>query len=335
MCRRIGIFRHIFGVSMLLLFVVFGASCRDSKTHESCFYRLSRGGYSPSTNTFLLAIHADFGKLQKVIILVTYNEEKRLLKHLFPMSPGPFDFAWAPGQAAFVMTHGNRMTLFRKDISDLSYRGTAIRCPVDFSYTFCSWNPKGEWLAVNCFDLRKPSGHRLGLYKLKEEKFVISDIVIDHRPLVWKNDAALYASNGDSVVEVKLESGAPKLVRTIPIEKGVSFFYGIFDDQALVQKNKKIKLGTKTLVELDQARRYGAITTKTTIFVSASSTNLVVFDHKGREIDRTNPKSAIHLGSIGKDPNTVYGLSDSSLLRICVEDGDLNIQEVCELAIFK
>ena len=335
MCRRIGIFRHIFGVSMLLLFVAFGASCGDSKTHEPLSYRLSREGYSPSTNTFLLAIHADFGELQKHTILATYNKEKRLLKHLFPISPGPFDFAWAPGQAAFVVTHSDRMTLFRKDISGLSYRGTAIRCPVDFSYTFCSWNPKGEWLAVNCFDLRKPSGHGLGMYKLKEEKFVISDIVIDHRPLVWKNDATLYASNGDSVVEVKLVSGAPRLVRTIPIEKGALFFYDIFDDHALVQKNKNIKLGTKTLVELDRDRRYGVITTKTTIFVSASSTNLVVFDHKGREIDRTNPKSTIRLGSIGKDPNTVYGLSDSSLLRICVEDGGLNIQEVCELANFK
>jgi hypothetical protein len=109
----------------------------------------------------------------------------------------------------------------------------------------------------------------------------------------------------------------------------------MFDDEALVLRYKEIKLGNKTLVELDRATKYRVITTKAAIFVSASSRNLVAFDHEGREINRTNPGRTIYFGSIGKDPNTVYGLADSVLLRVCVEKGSLNIHQVCDLGDFK
>ena len=61
-----------------------------------------------------------------------------------------------------------------------------------------------------------------------------------------------------NLVEVTVESGVPSLVRTIPIEKGV-LFNDMFDDQALVLKDKKIKLGNRTLVELDLASPTSAV----------------------------------------------------------------------------
>jgi len=333
---KIEMFRYIFVLVMLHVLVVCGSSCRDSKTHGSYFYSLSRGGYSPDTNRLLFAVHFDLGEPLKGTSLAIYDEEKRLAKRLFPIRPAPFDFAWAPEQSIFVVTHDNRMTLYQEDASDCGYSGTAIRCPVNFIYTFCSWNPKGEYLAVNCFDLEKASGNRLGLYDLKKETCVITNMVMDTRPPVWQNDATVYVTNDDNLLEVKVESGSPKLIRTIILEEGVTFFYGMFDDQALVQKEKEIKLGNRTLVELDQVgRKFRVITTETTIFVSASSKNLVAFDHEGREIDRINPERTIRFGSIGKDPNTVYGLAGSMLLRIYVENASLNIQEVCDLANLK
>lgn len=198
---------------------------------------------------------------------------------------------------------------------------------------FCSWNPTGRWLAVNCFDLEKCC-RKLGLYNLKEEKFVISDIPMDAGcPPVWKDDSTLYLTSDDNLLKVTVESGVPRLARSIPTEKGLAFFYGMFDDHALVQKDRRIKLGNRTLVDLDRAgRKFRVITTDMTIFVSASSTKLLAFDHEGREIDRINPGRTIYFGSIGKDPNTVYGLTDSVLLRVCVENGSLNIHQLCDLA---
>ena len=335
MRRNIEMFRYTFGLLMLPALVVCGSSCRNEKIS----YKLSRGGYSPSTNTLLLLVRVDLGEPLKGSFLATYDEEKGSLTHLlYPTISGTCDFAWAPGQAIFVVTHSDRMTLFQKDpTSERGYSGTAIRCPVNALYMFCSWNPKGEWLAVNCFDLEKGC-HRLGLYDLKEEKCVISDILMDAGcPPVWKDDATLYVTSDNNIVEVRVESGVPRLVRTIPIEEGewAAIFYGMFDDRALVLRYKEIKLGNKTLVELDRATRNRVITTDTTIFVSACSTNLVAFDHEGREIDRTNPGRTIYFGSIGKDPNTVYGLADSVLLRIRVENGRLNIHQVCDLAGFE
>lgn len=327
--------RYTFGLLMLSALVVCGSSCKKAKIS----YKLATGGYSPGTKTLLLLVHADLGEPLKASLLAAYDEEKGSLTHLlFPPDPGPFDFAWARGQAIFVVTHGDRMTLFREDPgSQYGYSGTAIRCPVNALYMFCSWNPTGQWLAVNCFDLEKCC-HKLGLYDLKEEKCVISNIVMDAGcPPVWKDDSTLYVTSDNNAVEVTAGSGVPTLVRTIPIDEKewAAIFYGMFDDRALFLRDKEIKLGNRTLVELDRALRNRVITTDTTIFVSASSTNLVAFDHEGREIDRTNPGRTIRFGSIGKDPNTVYGLADSALLRIRVENRSLNIDQVCDLADFK
>jgi len=283
-------------------------------------------------NSLLFVIKYRESKLKKSVFLAIYNEEKRSAKYMSTIGVAPFDFAWAPGKNLFVTTHRDRMILYQKN-AEGGYNGTAIRCPVDFMYTFFSWNPKGVLLAVNCFD-HKTSGRRLGLYELKEEMFVMSDIVIDLRPLIWKDDSTLYAMKDDKVLEVKLESGTLSLARTIPIEKEVSQFYGMYDDQALilVWKDKQIKLGNKTLVELDRSDTNRVVATPIAIFVSVSPTDLVVFDHKGREINRTNPGRTIKFGSIGKDPNTVYGLAGSMLLRVSVENGNLNIEEVVDLS---
>ncbi|MHC4507510.1 MAG: hypothetical protein ACYTAO_00940 [Planctomycetota bacterium] len=334
MWRRMEMLHYTLVLLLLLGLVICGPSCGDSKAQGSASYRLSRGGYSRSTNTLLFAVSIDLGKPLKGSFLGTYKEDDGLATSLlYPIDIGPYDFAWAPGHAVFVLTHADRMTLFREDAaSDRGYSGAAIRCPVSVLYTYCSWNPKGEWLAVNCHDLRENSGHRLGLYELKEGKFVISDIVIDHRSPVWKDDTTIYIPNGDSINEVRLESGAARLARTIPIEEKTTLFYGVIDDQALTQKDKKVKLGDRTLIELDRASRFAVIVTRTAIFVSASPTNLAVFDHEGREMSKTNPRRTIRFGSIGRNPNSVYGLADSVLLHICVKKGSLNIQEVCDLA---
>lgn len=335
MCNRIQRFHQAFYVFLFLTVGIFDSFCLEKVPFGPHIYRLSRGGYSANTNVLLFAVHFDKNELMKGVFLATYDEKKGLAKYLFPISPAPFDFAWAPGRDLFAVTHGDRISLFRKSTSKYDYKGTAIQCPLNVNYTYCTWNTKGNWLAVNCYDLEEAPGfHKLGLYRLVDSKFVISNIVIDHRPPVWKNDTTLYVTNDNKVVEVRVDSGIPKLARTIPLEADTELFYSIFDGQALTQKSKKIKLGNRTLVELDQHSRTGVIATDTSIFVSASSTSLVVFDIKGNKLSQINPEKAIRFGSVGENPNTVYGLVGSVLLCLRMENGSLNIQEVCDLANF-
>ncbi len=339
MWKKIKMSHHTFSL-MLLVVVMCGSSCKDAKPNVACSYRLSRGGYSPSAHTFLFVVTVDrdvslkaFGLGEKASWLATYNKEKRTVMYLlYPTDSSPFDFAWAPGQAVFVVTDFDRMTLFHKDASDDGYSGMAIQCPVNFMYTSCSWNSTGELLAVNCYDLERAFNNKLGLYDLKEEKFVISDIVIDHRTLVWENDTTLFVTNDfDNIVEVSLESGTPKSARTIPVEEGLMLFYGMFDDRPLLQTYEGIRLGDKILIELDQPGfKFRVAATKMAIFVSASPTELVVFDRSGREVDRTNPGKLIRFGS-PRDQNTVYALTDSTLLRVSIENETLNIHTVCDL----
>jgi len=332
MWRKTRILPRPFVPIMLFAFVVSGLSCKNEKTP----YRLSRCGYSPSTDTLLLAVSPDGTEPLKPSWLAVYDVEKKSLTHLlYPTHMGLFDFAWAPGQSVFVLTHSDRVTLFRKKASDGGFSGSAVRCPVNVLYMFCAWDPRGEWLAVNCQDLREGFNHRLGLYNLKEEKFVISDITTDYHAPLWTRDGTLYVPNRAGVQEVTLASGAPRVVRTIPIEAGVFEFYGLFDDQVLVQEDNKIKLGYRTLVELDRPSKSAVIATDTMIFVSLSPKDLVVFDGEGREIDRIEPGKRIRFGSIGEDPNAVYGLAGMVLLRVAVENRSLDIHHVCDLADFE
>lgn len=331
MWRKIQMFHHVISeIAILILIIMCSSTCRGSSKLHS--YGLSRCGFSPNEKSLLFSISYDSTGLSRVYSLGIYNEEKKTVKLLLPpLDSAPLDFAWCSEQDAFIVTSNGKMTIYRKETYNNNYNGTAVSCPIDFLYMYCSWNPKGELLAVCCRDLESSSGFRLGFYDIKENNFVVSKIVMDPRPPVWKDDYILYAPNNDKVVEVSLESGEPKLTRTIQIDNNTSWFYGIFDDHALVLKDKEVKLGNKTLVELDQARKFRIIVTKAFIFVSVSSKDFVVFNLDGREICRINPGSIIDIGSIGKNPNTIYGLTGSTLVQVCVENESLNIQKVCDL----
>jgi hypothetical protein len=161
---------------------------------------------------------------------------------------------------------------------------------------------------------------------------MVTSIPTDHRRAVWKDNTSLYVPQNDGVVEVRIDSGKPEQVKRIPIEKDAPFFYGIFNGQPLIQNyNRKIELGTRTLVELDRDSTTAVVTTRKYIFVAASAKTLVAFDTNGRELCRTNPGRVVGFGSVGGDPNTVYGLTGSTLLRVFIENKSLNIEEVCDL----
>lgn len=345
--------------SLIFLLALLCPSLGDKQVYGSSSYRLSRGGYSTTTNTLLIAGKYDFGRdtpesdfggdtlesdyarmmsnvvsniMSKGGMLFAYSEKTDSLTYLSLPSTitGPFDFAWIPGQAAFVVSLGDRMILYQKDSTGDDYAGTAIGCPIDFMYIYCSCSPDGKWLAVNCIDLSKIGSNRLGLFEYEQQKFVLTNLNIDNNFLVWKDDGLLYATNKDKVLIVELKANEPRVVRTIPL-KGSMLFYDIFDDRPLFQTDEGIRLGNKTLVELDQPGAQSRVaTTNTAILVSASPTNLVVFDHSGHEVDRINPGNIIHFGP-QKDRNTVYGLADNTLLRVSVENKTVNIHTVCDL----
>jgi hypothetical protein len=299
---------------------------------RSYSYSLSRGGYSPSVHTLLFATTCSVGKSQMRRFLGTYDDEKGLVKYLFPMNPQFFDFAWVPGQAEFVVTHGDGMVLFHKDASPDGYGGEAIRCPTNLQYNQCSWSPTGRWLAVGCYNTENASGPKLGLYESKKEQFMLSDISIDHSAPIWKDDTTLYTTKEGDAMEVRLQSGVPTVVRTFPIGQGQVLFLGMIREQPLIETEKGVALAERILAEVDQIDARRILTTQTAIFVSTSPTNLSVFDHEGRLTAKINPGKVIFFGPVGKDPSTVYGLANSTLLYIHVEDGSVIVQEVCDLA---
>jgi WD40 repeat protein len=331
MWKKIKMSHHTFGL-MLLVVVIGGSSLRAGQAYWPTF-RLSTGGYSPTTNTLLFAVKYDLEEL-KGYGLAAYNEKTDSITMLSsPTGTSLFDFAWLPGQAAFVATQSDRMILYREDAPGEGYTGTAIQCPIDFLYTSCSWSPDGKCLAVICLDLNpsNTSSRILGLYDYQEQKFVITKLDIDYRFVVWGYDGLLYATSGDKILAVELKTKKPRVVRTIPLKERLISFYGMFGDRPLFQTYEGIKLGDKMLIELDRPGiKFRVAATKMAVFVSASPTQLVVFDRSGREVDRTNPGKIIRFGS-PRDQNTVYALTDSTLLRVSVENETVNIRTVCDL----
>ena len=317
----------------LLLAVTWCTIVVGQRAYASTSFRLAREGYSSTSKTLLIVARDDTGDPPKSPWLVMYNAATGSVERLaIPQNSAPCTFAWAPGRTAFIVTHYEGMTLFQKDASCHGYAPTAIRCPTGFLYTHCSWSPKGEWFAVNCVDRENITRGRLGLYSLESKKFVRTRLDIDHREVLWRSDGLLHATDNDKVLAVRLEGGKPVVVRSMPLEGELTLFYGMFGGQPLFQAFDEIRLGNRTLTALDRPVKFRVIATETTAFIAASSTQLVAFDQEGHEIARINPAKAIVLGSLGEDPNTVYGLADSVLLRISVKDRSLKIQEICDLA---
>lgn len=335
MWKKIKISHQTFGIVLFVVFIS-GSSLRAGQARRPS-YRLSRSGYSPVTQTLLFRVTTDtdkslkyFGLGAKISWLAAYDEEKRTVTDpLTPTNSSPFDFAWVPGQEAFVVTQGDRMILYQKDSAGEDYTGMAIRCPVDFLYMHCSWSPDGKRLAVICLDLNT-SSRKLGLYEYQEQKFMVTKLDIDYRFVFWGHDGLLYATSGDKILAMEWKSKKPRIVSTIPLKERLILFYGIFGDHPLYQTFEGIKLGDKKLIELDQPVKFRVAMTEKAIFVSASPTELVVFDRSGIEVDRTNPGKSIRFGS-PRDQNSVYGLTDSTLMRISVENKTINIHTVCDL----
>jgi len=321
----------------ICLCVLFGTVMSTSceKPTKSYTYRLARGGYYRNLGVLLFAVDTYIDGEFKCALLAAYEEESGTAKYLYPMDPGPFDFAWSQKEDIFIVTHGSQMSVFEKSNSSDDFTGTSVQCPINFLYTFCAWNPNGDWLAVNCYNLESTDCH-LGLYNIQGKQLVVTNIAIEFAQApVWQDNNSLFIPQNDSVVEVRIDSVKPQVVRRISIDKDAPQFYGVFNEQPLIhQKDRKIKLGSKTLVELDRHRKDALITTDKWIFVAPSSKNIVVFDHNGLELPRAKPTGWIKFGSIGANPNRVYGIIGSTLVSVFIENRNVNIEEVADLASF-
>lgn len=318
---------------MLVILLTCGSSCRDSEPDSSISFRIFPDGYSSTLDTFLFRVSPNARDPLKDSFLATYNKGTGLVQSLVhPLHPGPVGAAWVPGRAAFVVTHGERTSLFERDRAGRGYTGRALPCPLGPVYGSCSWSPEGRWLAVTCVDRDDPSWSRkLGVYDLQRNTFVLSDITAKFQLPLWKDNTTLLVMRGDEVVEVTVESGPPKITATVPIQEGADWFYGMFNGQALVWRGKKVCLGPRTLIGFEEMRTSSVLPTETTIFVAASTTNLVAFDRQGREIGRTDPGRMIQFGPIAEDPNTVYGLANSTLVQVSIENGQLSVRDLCDL----
>jgi len=295
--------------------------------------RLSPQGYSPITKTLL--IHsADANSVEGPMSLMAYDEISGSVKRV--ASPGrlaPADWAWVPGRAAFIGVDLEQVLLFQRDMSGDGYTATAI--PGLDSGLFplqCSWSPTGQWLAVNCLSRANVTRGELWLYKFGDKALRKAGVALDHGATIWQNDALFYGTKGNAVQIVKLIGEKPSVVRTVPVSGRLAMFYGMFSEEPLFLSSGMIRHGDyRILGVLDRpSAKFRVIGTEKIIFVSASPGHLAAFGTAGNQIATSDPGRLIRFGSV-KDPNTVYGLADSSLVCVSVEKGVLKIQAVADL----
>jgi hypothetical protein len=332
MRERMGIQRLNGKCMLLVVLLCLLVACRE-KPPGATSLRLSQQGYSPITKALLMR-SANRGDPERRSFLVTYDEVSGSVKRVgTPGNHAPFDFAWVPGRAAFVGADLEHVILFQKDTSGDGYIPTPIQCPgAGVLPSQCSWSPKGQWLAVNCLDLADVRRGELWLYRLGDTALRKTGVALDYRAVIWEDDDLLYGTKDNEVLVVKLTGEKPSVVRTVPVLGELTAFYGMFAQQPLFLCYGVIRLGLKTLADLDRpGAKSRVIGTEKTIFVSASPRLLVAFDAAGNQIARSDPGRLIRFGSV-KDPNAVYGLADSSLVCLSVEKGALKIQTVADLS---
>ncbi len=319
---------------IITLFIVLSCvSCSDNKEDVSSKYRLMLQGRSSFSGNILFARHIISQEPDISALLGIYDANKQSASYFTSIS-NPLDFSWSPKEDMFIVTHGYRISYFKRYDLSQDYKGMAIPCPLDVLYTYCSWSPKGNWLAVNCYSLEaspEECSHKLGLYSINDRKFMMSDIAMGHQRPIWANDTTLYVPARNKVAEVNINSGVPELIQTIPLKEETVAFYGMFNEKPLIQTEENIQLGSKILVELDKARKRAVIATKKYFFISVPSPKIVVFDHDGNYLCDADSKERVRFGSIGNDPNAVYALAKNTLLRLCVKNNSLDVQIIGDL----
>jgi hypothetical protein len=296
---------------------------------------LSPQGYSPITRTLLiLTVEKEEDSNDGLMCLMTYDEVSGSLRRV--ASPGrfaPTHWAWVPGRAAFIGVDLEQVILFQKDTSGDGY--TAMPIPglgSDLLPQRCSCSPAGEWVAVNCMNRGNSMRCELWIYRFGDKALRKTSVALNHGSLFWEDDGLLCGRKDNAVVTVKVVGERPSIVRTLPVSGELKIFYGMFSEQPLFLSSGMIRLGDyKVLAFLDRpSAKFRVIGTEKTIFVSASPSHLAAFGTAGNQIATSDPGRLIEFGSV-KDPNTVYGLAESSLVCVSVEKGALKVQTVADL----
>lgn len=309
---------------LFMVIVLFSCSCQGS---DETLYRLSKTGYAPDSNSMLVGIREASSDLETELLLA-FNLDTGSGQLINRPQGFMNDFGWIPGEERFVSTHPNMIVLFHKESAGNRYVGTALKCPGNVIYLYCSWNPEGKWLAVKCFDYNT-SNHVVGIYDSTENEFRLTRIAVQQH-LVWKDNTTLYALSNNNVVEAKLEKGNLELVGTIAKYDRAGAFHGIIHGQAVVEKYEDVMLGENSLFSVKRPGGCEVAVTQDTIFITVKSV-LVAFDHSGREIDRIDPKRIVHFGPVDSKNNQVFGVSGSTLLSIQVSKNGINIEDILEL----
>lgn len=199
---------------------------------------------------------------------------------------------------------------------------------IHVNYLALKWNPKGTILSMICMDMR-PDMHiprKLGIYRLDERKTYISDIPVHSLSLAWKDDATLYISEENKVNEVHIGPENIEVVHTIPLSDGRRFL-GIIDNTLItIDRENTIQLGDNKLIKNISSHYF--IATESNIFVSTQKQEVVAFDRQGREISREKTKNRIKFGSIGRDPDEVYGMAGNVLVKIRTKNKNIEIEEI-------
>lgn len=332
MCKQIRIQRLNGRCTPTVVLLGFLIVC-GGELRAAALVKLSPQGYSPLTKTLLIR-STNRSDLEGRSFLLIYDEVSRSAKRVaVPGNRALFDVAWVPGRPAFVVTDLEQVILFQKDTSGDSYTPALIQCLGGALPSHCSWSPGGQWLAVNCLSQANVTRGALWLCRFGDEALRDTGVALDYRPLAWGNESLLYGTKDNSVLAIKLTGERASVARTVPLWGELSVFYGMLGEQPLTLSDRQIlRLGEKMVVPLVDYRsaKFRVMATEKIIFASVSSGYLGAFDTAGNEIARSSPGRLIEFGSL-KDPNTVYGLADSSLVCLSVAEGTLKSQTVADL----
>jgi len=313
---------------IIIIFMLIGIiACQRKDINNDIEYHLRANSYSADK---LLYLESIFRKADDIDVFIGCIDLKKMEKLVFmPLTPGPYDFSWDKNGMSFLVTHGDRMTLYKKrgERDSCLFIPIAIACPTNAMYLYCEGNINSNKVAITWYSTIERENCYLGIYDFNNNTFSDTDILVDLKRVCWKNNEEIVYIKDGKVNTVNILTN-----KTAASDHNADILCGLINNKLVAIKERRIMLDDLELCSFRDNLNNGVVVSRDFIFAAFKDGEVFVFDKNGKKVGYAQNLKSIKLGSLGEEPNVVYGLQEGSIIKMVYSNNQIKVHNIITIS---